>query len=362
MSSWPRHVCIVGLGLIGGSLALAIRRFHPEIELRGLDADEPTRTAALERQAVHTVHADIETAVTGCDLVVLAVPVDAIVALLPQLVFLPEDVLVTDVGSVKTRICREGRQALGRRFVGGHPLTGAEHSGLQAADPFLFENALYALTPHPGSLAVAKQLGGFLETLGAQVVTLTPKDHDAIVAQVSHVPQLLAIALCDLVREKSLTDPLYRELAAGGFRDLTRVAASSYSVWSSILKNNQPRVDAALGALQERIQTMRDELKNNCLGKRFERAASFRRELPLRSKGILKPLHRIALVIEDRPGALVEALQVLAQKSINVKDLELRKSREGDGNTFHFYVESPEAAEQGVGALRDGGWEAHRVR
>lgn len=361
-ATWPQRVCIVGLGLIGGSLALAIRRFHPKITRHGFDPNPSVRQLALQRAVVHRAFEEITAAVTGCDLVILSAPVDAIVETLPQLNdTLSPEAIVTDVGSTKTRICQVGQALLGNRFIGGHPLTGAEHSGLEAADPFLFENALYALTPIREDAEGLAPLKSFCETLGAQVVILSPHDHDTVLAHVSHLPQLLSTALCDLVRDRSATIPLYRELAAGGFRDLTRVAASPFEMWKPILRDNQALVDAALAALQDRIQLIRYELRDNQLEARFERAGQFRRELPWRSKGLLNPLPRIALVIEDRPGALVEVLQVLAAQKINIKDIELRKTREGDGSTFHLYVESEQAAEDGVKALRKGNWDAHRV-
>jgi len=362
VQGWPKRTCIVGLGLIGGSLALAIRRFHPQIVLHGFDPNASARQLALQRNVVHHAFERIEAAVANCDLVMLAAPVDAIVAVLPQLTdTLSAQAIVTDVGSTKTHICQVGQALLGERFIGGHPLTGAEHSGLEAADPFLFENALYALTPLREDTGGVARLKGFCESLGAQVVILSPHDHDTVLAHVSHLPQLVSTALCDLVRDRSAITPLYRELAAGGFRDLTRVAASPFKMWKPILRDNQALVDAALAALQDRIQLIRYELRDNQLEARFERAGQFRRELPWRSKGLLKPLPRIALVIEDRPGALVEVLQVLAAEGINIKDIELRKTREGDGSTFHLYVDSEQAAERGVKALLKGNWDAHRV-
>lgn len=363
MSAWPRRVCILGLGLIGGSLALALRRRHPGVAVSGVDPDPQARKLAVEVHAVDVAFATPREGARDCDLVMLAAPVDAILEGLPQLPdAIGQDALVTDVGSTKAAICAAGFAALGPRFVGGHPFAGAEHSGLAAADPFLFQNALYALTPlTPDHLNVSK-LKGFLTSLGAEVVTLPPDEHDRITAHLSHLPQLVATALCDLVCDRAQTQPLYRALAAGSFRDLTRVAQSSYAVWHSILRNNQTEVDAALAAFQDQLQRVRDELRRDALAQRFERAATFRRELPWRSKGLLTPLHRIALVVEDRPGALVEALGVLAAQGINLKDLELRRTREGDGSTFHFYVESGADAATGARALSAAGWPARLLR
>lgn len=362
MSNWPQQICMVGLGLIGGSMAMAIRRIHPDVKLHAFDTDKSTCKLAQDRGIVHQSFGDIGEAVADCDLIILAAPVDAIVALLPELVSaVKADAIVTDVGSTKNRICQVGQAVLGDRFVGGHPLAGGEQNGLEAADPFLFENALYALTPVGTSTHSADKLKPFIESLGAQALILSPQDHDTILAHVSHLPQLVATALCDLVRDRATTNPLYRELAAGGFKDLTRVAASPYSMWKSVLRDNQALVDAALAALQDRIQLMRYELRDQQLDGRFEQAGQFRRELPWRSKGLLKPLYRIALVLEDRPGELVKVLQVLAEHNINLKDLELRKTREGDGSTFHIYVESNEAAEQGANYLKQAGWEANQV-
>lgn len=352
-------MAILGLGLIGGSLALALRRFRPELRRVGADPDPRARELARERAAVQEVFDRPEAAVAGCDLVVLAAPVDVNLALLEQIApRLGPQTLVTDTGSTKATIAARGHELLGGRFVGGHPLSGAERGGLEAADPFLFENALVALTPDEPATPAARALSGLWEDLGAQVLILEPERHDVLVAWLSHLPQLVATALCDLVAERAQTDALYRELAAGGFRDLTRVAASPYALWEPILRDNLERVDAALETLQRHLDAFRAELRRGGLAARFARAGAFRRALPQRAKGLWGPLHRIALVLQDRPGALVEALSVLAREGINLKDLELNRLREGDGSTFTLYVATPQDAALGAAALRAGGWEA----
>jgi len=363
MSAWPRRVAFVGLGLMGGSLALALRRFRPEIARVGVDEDPAVRARALAEDVVEAT-APLADAVARADLVVLAAPVDANLALLQRVArAAAPGAIVTDVGSTKVSICRLGRERLGERFVGGHPLSGAERGGLDGADPFLFQNALYALTPEETTCEPVKRVAALLADLGAEVVTMPPALHDDVVAHVSHLPQLLATALCALVADRAESEPLYRELAAGGFRDLTRVASSPYGTWGPILRDNRERVDAALGTLQTHIGALRRALGDNGeLKARFGRAATFRETVPERAKGLLRPVHRVSVVVPDRHGALAEMLGAVAAQGINLVDVELQRIREGDGGTFHLRFHEAADAERATMVLNGVGWEAFQLK
>ncbi len=363
MSPWPRRVAIVGLGLVGGSLALALRRFRPDVTRVGVEANAAVRARA-EAEGVVDVTASLAVAAAEADLVVLAAPVDANLALLPRVASaVGPEALVTDVGSTKASICRLGARELGARFVGGHPLSGAERGGLEGADPFLFQNALYVLTPDDPGARAARRLSLLLRGAGAEVVTMRPELHDDVVAHVSHLPQLLATALCSLVADRAEAQPLYRALAAGGFRDLTRVASSPHSTWGPILRDNRQRVDAALSALQVHIEALRRSLGDDQeVAARFGRAAAFRAAVPERAKGLLRPVHRVSVVVPDRHGALAEVLGVVAARGINLVDVELQRIREGDGGTFHLRLHEAADAERAADVLRAAGWEAFRLR
>jgi len=357
---FPRRVTIVGLGLMGGSLALAIRRFLSQVEVIGVDF--PAALAAAEaRGATHhgVAPGELPQAVAESDLVVLATPIRAILALIEEAApHLRKGAILTDLGSTKVEICRAAREHVpeGVHFIGGHPLTGGEGKGIAGADPFLFQNALYVLTPLEGAEEALPLLQEFLRRLGAIVVELSPEEHDRIAAYVSHLPQLLAVALVNLVggEERCL------RFAAGGFRDLTRIASSPYGIWEDILATNAPRIKEALVAFLEELSRLGERIEAG-LQEEFERARALRDSLPREAKGFLRDFPRIRVILPDRPGALAEVTGALARAGINIKDIELLRVREETGGTFQLYLGSGEEAQEAATILREIDYEARVV-
>ncbi len=256
-TAWPRRVAIVGMGLIGGSLARALRRARPEVELVGIDRrrgplDRARAAGVLDRAAVR-----LDEGVAGADLVVLALPVSAILELLPRLPsLLPPSAVVTDTGSTKRCICSAGARALGGRFVGGHPLAGSERSGFSASRADLFEGRPWALVPSPhGSNAEALgKVRSLLEEIGARVYAVDAARHDRVVAATSHVPQLLSWALADLLRSRTEVEGYpYTRLLGGGGEGWLRLAHSPQGLWWDILATNADEVAQALAELQQRL-------------------------------------------------------------------------------------------------------------
>jgi len=345
---------------MGGSLALAIRRFLPQLEVIGVDFPA-ARGEAEARGAIHRGFPpqELPRAVAESDLVFLATPIRTILELIGEAApHMRKGAILTDLGSTKAAICRRAREQVpgGVYFVGGHPLTGAEGKGIAGADPFLFQNALYVLTPLEGTEGALPLLQGFLRRLGAIVVELAPEEHDRIAAYVSHLPQLLAVALVNLVGREGG----YLRFAAGGFRDLTRIASSPYGIWEDILTTNAPRIREALAALLSELSRLGERIE---VGPReeFERARALRASLPRAVKGFLRDFPRIRVIIPDRPGALAKITGALAEKGINIKDLELLRVREEIGGTFQIHLGSGEEAEEAARILQGIGYEARVV-
>jgi prephenate dehydrogenase len=274
------RVIIIGLGLMGRSLGLAIKSCYHKVEVIGVDRDGAAQRVAQSRGAIDRV-LPLAAAVAEAELIFLATPVDAIMKLLRQLVpLIGPETLVTDLGSSKVEICDLARRLLPQNFVGGHPLAGSEKQGMEAADPVLFQGAAYVLTPLQSPDGRVNQLKGFLEGLGARVLYLEARRHDRLVAHVSHLPQLLAVTLTELIVELGGEDGHYTTLAAGGFADMTRIASSPYAIWKPILDSNRDEIDAALSAYLRRLNSLRRTLRDGgSLGTLFERAAAFRRSL-----------------------------------------------------------------------------------
>jgi len=354
-------VGIVGVGLIGGSFGLAIKRFQPKIRVIGVDKDLNALRCAKARGAIDVASRGLN-ALVETDLIVLATPIRSIIEILPQLQnFIRLDAIVTDTGSTKSEICRVARKYLAENFVGGHPMAGSEQQGIEGAHPLMFENALYVLTPVKKKQIRSARLASFLGKLGAQTLFLDPELHDSLVAATSHLPQLISVALATVVAQKAKDSTLYRELAAGGFRDLTRIASSPFGIWKDIFTTNVTPIDSVLGEFVGLLSQMRSALLKNTdeIGTNFLKAKKFRDALPRRSKGFLRALHRLAIVVPDRAGALAELTGAIAQKKISIKDIELLKVREYEAGTFHLYFATETDAKQAARALRKAGYECN---
>ncbi len=240
------RVGIAGLGLIGGSIALGLRSAWPAVTIVGVDR-VPVREAALERRTIDEARATVDD-LADVELIVLATPVADIIEALERIGRLGLPGVVTDVGSTKRRIVAAAESAGVRNFVGGHPMAGAERSGLDAARPGLFLSRPWFLTPGPEASAEARaRVAELIRTLGATPVAIAPEAHDRAMAYLSHVPQVLAIALMvtagEAVGERGLAH------SGRAFDEMTRLAASSPDVWASILSTNADYVADALSAL-----------------------------------------------------------------------------------------------------------------
>jgi prephenate dehydrogenase len=278
------RVAIVGLGLMGGSWGLALQKRGFRGRRVGCDRPDVV-TRALASGAVDEGTADLASAVAEADLVILATPVGVILELLPRLKGLASPrALVTDLGSTKRLICQRAREIFGDEplFLGGHPLAGKERSGLENADAVIFENARYVLTPLlPGHLSDGRVTAfmSLLSTLGARPYISEPSGHDRAVAFLSHLPQLLSSGLASLVVEESTEERLPLELAAAGFRDVTRLAESPYAVWRDICLTNVENIQRALEALIEKLDSMKLHLSDRELEREFKQASKLRERL-----------------------------------------------------------------------------------
>lgn len=309
-----RRALVAGLGMIGGSIALALRQqgWH----VTGYDNDKFSLKEALNREFVDSI--DLE---DGYDIAFVATPVPTIVGLVNML--LPKAEIVSDTGSVKNSIVREINDP---RFVGGHPMAGSERSGLDGANPSLFNNITWVLTPSSNTDArtydgARRIIGDF----GADVVTIDPVQHDEIVASVSHVPHLAASALMSVAVERATEHQTLMRLAAGGFRDMTRIAAGHPGLWTGITLENRDAVINELGRVIGSLEHLREMISNDeteQLEKFLAVAADARRELPPRA-GRPIDLAVLRVTVADKPGGLGLIFGTLSDMSINIEDFEI---------------------------------------
>ena len=278
------RVAIVGLGLVGGSWGLALRKAGFRGLRVGVDRPEVLERA-LAAGAVDEGAVDFVAAVANADLVILATPVGAILDLLPLAAkHTPPRSLVTDVGSTKWLISERARELFSgeRLFLGGHPLTGKERSGFEQADAALFHGARYVLTPLAPDHMADPRVGAFsriVESLGARPLSSDPARHDRAMAFLSHLPQLLSTGLASLINERAGADFIPPEFAASGFRDATRLAESPYSVWHDICLTNTENIQKALDLIIAKLETVKRNLRGQELEREFESARELRRRL-----------------------------------------------------------------------------------
>jgi len=277
-----RRVAILGTGLIGGSFALALRKQAPDSVVTGWDKAHVLRHA-LERGAIHEGFGELALAVAGADLIYMALPVGHTIDLLPEVARLaPSQALVTDASSTKRSVCLRASECFlpnDAHFLGGHPMAGKEISGIAAADAELFRGSKYALIRKSGRENAEKphdprvtEFVSLLVKLGAEPVWLDAEAHDRAAAIVSHLPQLLAVALAGVVRDQTDETGLPVTLAGRGLRDALRLAGSPYSVWRDIILTNSDNLDRALGQLIQSLERLREDLRSRALEEEFAAA------------------------------------------------------------------------------------------
>ena len=270
-----RRVAILGTGLIGGSFALALRKHFPEIVTIGYDRPDGLERARV-RNVVHESSTDLAGAVRGADLVYVALPIVATIEALPAIAAAAEPgALVTDAGSTKAAICKIANEHFkyGLQFLGGHPMAGKEHSGVEHADADLFRGAHYVLigTEENASEPV-KKFRDLLREIGAEPSWCDADTHDWAVGIVSHLPQLVAVALARVVQDETDETGLPVSLAGPGLQDTLRLAGSPYAVWRDILLTNRGNVSRALDRLAQAVDHLRSHLASKDLEQEFQSA------------------------------------------------------------------------------------------
>lgn len=328
----PGRAVVVGTGLIGGSIGMRLRQVGWHVTGRDRRAERAERARQLG--ALDEVGDDPEAAITF-----VATPVHAIAEEARRALAAGAG-LVTDVGGVKASVVDAVADA---RFVGGHPMAGSEQEGVDGASPDLFEGATWVLTPTEGTDAAAyAQVRQIVGTLGAEVVALPPERHDELVAVVSHVPHLAAATLMRLADERSEEHRALLRLAAGGFRDMTRVASGNPGIWPDICSDNREAIVGVLDELTAALAHMRqvvagDERKE--LLAALEQARAARINLPARF-GTAADLCEVRIPVPDRPGVVADVAILAADLDVNIVDLEIVHSTEGPQGVLVMLIAS----------------------
>jgi prephenate dehydrogenase len=330
-----RHAHVVGLGLIGSSIALALR--DAGWSVTGVDNDETVTNAALVAGVVGGHEPDDDVA-----LVVVATPAGVVAKVARDVLegSSNERLIVTDVAGVKGAIVADVKDP---RFLAGHPMAGSELRGISGARPDLFQGCTWVLTPTTDTKPETyTTLHGILRELGANVVAVDADDHDRLVAVASHVPHLLAGALMNEATRVAEQDAVLLQLAAGGFRDMTRVAAGDPSIWPDILFENREAISQSLRALEDRLKSLREALNSDdhaAIATDLTQAAFARRQLPGRALNS-ENLAYLRVGVSDQPGVLAAVTMAASEMLVNIYDIEIAHGIEGSSGTLLLAVDA----------------------
>ena len=330
---------LLGTGLIGASIGIGLRGLGWTVV--GWDPDGASGQGAVRCGAVHRLAESVEEALVGADLVVLAGPP---IAIEEQLRTLQTDALVTDVAGVKAPMVAAGRHL--KRFVGGHPMAGRESSGPAGASGSLFRGATWVLTTDHASPGDLRAIEEIVTELGAIPVLMDSADHDAAVAAISHLPQVVASALVNRVARH----PTALDLAAGGFRDITRIALSDPAWWTDVLVENRTALGSLLRGLGDDLRTWADLIESE------DRAAVGAEMLAARTarRSLSAPVAAIGVVLDDRPGEIARVGHALETSGVDLRDLQLRHATHGGGGVLTLSVKAAEVDRLAAALTADG--------
>lgn len=324
----------IGLGLIGGSIARAVRHVLPDARLIAYDVQASSLQLAFKEQVIDEICPAVNDAFRSCDYIFLCAPVshnDENLLTLKQ--YLSPETILTDVGSVKTGIHRQVESlGLKDQFIGGHPMTGSERFGYQNSNASLLENAYYILTPSDtvpeGKLGHYRSL---VESIGAIPLVLSCEEHDYVTAAISHLPHVIAASLVNLVRDSDSKEGIMKMIAAGGFKDITRIASSSPDMWQQICLMNTDNISKLLKAyiryLTE-ISACIDDKSAGSLYEFFDSARRYRESFINTSSGPIKTEYVLTVDIADKPGSIAAIASLLAAHDVSIKNIGINHNRE----------------------------------
>ena len=355
----------IGLGLIGGSIAKAVRHHLPDARLIAYDIHTESLHLAVKEQVIDQICPAVDASFGNCDYIFLCAPVsrnaENLLALKPHL---SPDTILTDVGSVKTGIHRQiEKLQLQKQFIGGHPMAGSERFGYQNAKASLLENAYYILTP--SAEVPAEKVEAYrtlVERIGAIPLLLSYEEHDYVTAAISHLPHVIAASLVNLVKSSDSEDGVMKMIAAGGFKDITRIASSSPVMWQQICLTNRENISVLLkqyiNCLTE-ISTKIDEGAADALYDFFDTARCYRESFITASSGPIKTEYVLTVDITDQPGSIAAIASLLAADEVSIKNIGINHNRELAEGALRIEFYGINAMEKAAAILTGQGYTIH---
>jgi len=345
-------VGFIGLGLIGGSIAKAIRKKELANSIIAYDHDSKALTQAFNEKVINEKVNNINEKFTDCDLIFLCCPVEINMHLIEKLATLvSNDCIITDVGSTKSTIIDFVRNSkLPIQFIGGHPMAGSDKSGYSASKTHLLENAYYILSPVNAMDENIKKLYNLIKIIGALPIIMDPYEHDFVTAAISHTPHLIASALVNVVKSLDTKDKLMHTLAAGGFKDITRIASSSPDMWKQICITNQKNIEEVLISYKKYIDYIITILKDNneeALYSIFKNAKDYRDSFQDKTSPLMN-YYALTVDVEDKPGIIAEIATILSREDINIKNIGIINNREYMNGVLEIIFEDEASREKSM--------------
>lgn len=341
-------VGFIGLGLIGGSLAKAIRTYFPDYEIVAFDKNKEALALATQESVIDVAATTIDDNFRNCSYIFLCAPVAFNVAYLKQLTeYLNDACILTDVGSVKTNIHEEViKLGIEKYFIGGHPMAGSEKSGYANSKAMILENAYFVLTPSKEvSQEKIDKYEQLVSTIHALPIILDYKEHDYITGTISHLPHIIAATLVNYVKDSDTKSELMKRLAAGGFKDITRIASSSPIMWQNICLKNKDNIVDILDKYIDSLEDFKEAIEREDdldLYNRFESSRNYRNSMPSSSAGPIKKAFAVYCDIIDEAGGIAAIATILASNNISIKNIGIVHNREFEEGVLRieFYDES----------------------
>lgn len=351
-------VGFIGLGLIGGSLAKAVKKFHKNSTVYAFDKNEETLKLALEDGTVDVLCEERDNRFSLCDFIFLCAPVSANISYLRGLKeILRPGCILTDVGSVKGDIHKVVKALqLEECFIGGHPMAGSEKTGYANSSDHLVENAYFILTPSEQvSLDKISAYTEFVTSLGAIPMILTWEEHDYITAAISHLPHVVAASLVNLVEKLDYQEEHMKTIAAGGFKDITRIASSSPVMWQQICLTNQENISKVLDEyirLIVQAKCLVDNKDGDGLYQLFSGSREYRNSMDASPKGPIKKAYCLYCDIVDETGAIATIATTLAMEQISIKNIGIIHNREFEEGVLRIEFYDEESVKDAADLLR----------
>ena len=350
----------IGLGLIGGSIAKSVKRVNPDVHIIAYNRTKSRLDLAVSDGVVNEVADDVDETFAKCDYIFLCTPVEQNNTYLNILKnIIKEDAIITDVGSVKTPI-HEAIEKVGleRNFIGGHPMAGSEKTGYENSNNHLFENAYYVISTSPLSpMDKVEEYKAFAAEIGAIPIVLDHNEHDMVVAAISHMPHLIASSLVNVVKNSDNEEGTMKTIAAGGFKDITRIASSSPEMWEQICTSNSKSISIMLDKFikdMQKAQEYVDTKNGQAINEMFASSREYRDSFPDKGGAIFKP-SMIYCDVEDEAGVIARIATLLAKNDISIKNIGIIHNRMFEEGVLLLELYDDSDRDHAVSVLQTGG-------